>query len=74
MDLLREIAYYPLGPFPVVFYLGLVSYILLWATGMTMALARRLKRRRPVQAHHRLALATLGVATLHALLGVISRI
>lgn len=47
MDTLREIAYWPLGPFPVVFYLGLVSYALLLVTGAAMALPRRLKRRRP---------------------------
>jgi len=74
MDALREFAYTNLGPFPVIFYLGLVSYALLLATGATMSLPRRLKRRRPVRAHHWLAYSTGVVATLHALLGIVTRI
>ncbi len=74
MDTLREMAYWPLGPFPVLFYLGLVSYALLLATGASMALPRRLKRRRPLWLHHGLAYATVAVATLHALLGIVARI
>lgn len=74
MDTLREFAYTNLGPFPVIFYLGLVAYALLLATGATMGLARRLKRRRPLRAHHRLAYSTVAIATLHAVLGVVTRI
>lgn len=74
MDTLREFAYWMLGPFPVVFYLGLVSYALLLATGAAMGLPRRLKRRRPLRLHHGLAYATVAVATLHALLGIVARI
>lgn len=74
MDTLRELAYTNLGPFPVVFYLGLVSYALLLATGATMGFARRLKRRRPIRAHHWLAYTTVAVATAHAVLGVVARI
>lgn len=74
MDTLREIAYYPIGPFPVIFYLGVLSYVFLLATGASMALPARLKRRRPFRAHHRLAYTTALLATLHALLGIVSRI
>lgn len=74
MDALREFAYTNLGPFPVVFYLGLVGYALLLATGATMGLARRLNRRRPIRAHHWLAYSTVAVATVHAILGVVTRI
>ncbi|MCS7216344.1 MAG: hypothetical protein NZ924_01415 [Candidatus Bipolaricaulota bacterium] len=74
MEALRTIAYFPLGPFPLVFYLGLVSYALLLATGASMALPARRKRRRPLRVHHGLAYATALVATLHALLGVVARL
>lgn len=74
MDVLRELAYRNIGPFPVIFYLGLGSYGLLLATAATMAVALRLKKRRPVRAHRRLAYTTVAVATLHALLGVVTRI
>lgn len=74
METLREIAYYPFGPFPVVFYLGLLSYASLLATGASMALPARLKRRRPFRVHHRLAYVTAVLATLHALLGIAARI
>ncbi len=74
MDALREFAYTNLGPFPVVFYLGLGSYALLLVTGATMGIARRLKRRRPVRAHHWLAYSTVAVATVHALLGIVTRV
>lgn len=71
--MLGEIAYRNLGPFPVIFYLGLMSYALLLATAATMAIAR-LKKRRPLRAHRRLTYATVAVATLHALLGIAARI
>ncbi|HAZ27693.1 TPA: hypothetical protein DCY65_00240 [Candidatus Acetothermia bacterium] len=74
METLRAIAYYPIGPFPVLFYLGLMAYSLLLATGVTMGVARWLKKRRLLRAHHWLAYATMAVATLHALLGIASRI
>ncbi len=74
MDALREFAYTNFGPFPVIFYLGLLSYALLLATGATMSVARRFKRRRPVRAHHWLAYSTAVVATLHTLLGIVTRI
>lgn len=74
MDALREIAYRNIGPFPVIFYLGLVSYALLLVTGATMGLPRRLNKRRPVKVHHGLAYTTVAVATLHALLGIVTRI
>lgn len=74
MDTLREIAHYPLGPFPVIFYLGILSYVFLLVTGASMAIPARRKRRRPIRAHHLLAYITAILATLHALLGIVSRI
>jgi len=74
VDTLRQIAYHPIGPFPTLFYLGLVSYALLLVTGATMAVARRLRKRRSVRVHHWLAYSTVAVATVHALLGIVARI
>lgn len=58
----------------MIFSLGLVSYGFLLATGASMGLARRRGKRRPVEAHHWLAYTTVAVATLHALLGIVTRI
>lgn len=74
MDTLREIAYFPIGPFPVIFYLGVVGYAFLLATAGAMGLTRLLKKRRPVKVHRGLAYVTLAVATFHALLGIATRI
>ncbi|MEN3010056.1 MAG: hypothetical protein ABDI20_03605 [Candidatus Bipolaricaulaceae bacterium] len=73
MEAWRAIAYFPLGPFPVIFYLGLGSYALLLATGASMIVPAR-RKRRPLRVHHGLAYATALVATLHALLGVMARL
>lgn len=70
MELLRRIAFHPLGPFPVLFYLGIASYALLLVTGATMALARRTRRRLPIRFHHWLAYLTLALATVHGLLAL----
>ncbi|MEW6217582.1 MAG: hypothetical protein AB1543_07860 [Candidatus Bipolaricaulota bacterium] len=74
MDTLREIAYHYIGPFPVIFYLGVIGYAFLLATAGAMGLSRLLKKRRPVKIHRGLAYITLAVATLHALLGIVTRI
>ncbi len=74
MDTLRSVAYHYLGPYPVIFYLGLVGYALLLSTAGAMGLSRLLGKRRPVKVHRRLAYATLTIATLHALLGIAVRI
>jgi len=74
METLRRIAFYPLGPFPFLFYLGIVSYALLLATGASMALAKRIRRRKPVKLHHVLAYLTLALATLHGLLAIVGYI
>ncbi|MFH1610132.1 MAG: hypothetical protein ABID40_05860 [Candidatus Bipolaricaulota bacterium] len=70
MDLLRRIAFYPLGRLPLLFYLGVASYFLLLVTGATMVIARRMRRRLPVRFHHRLAYLTLALATIHGLLAI----
>ena len=74
MDTLREIAYHYIGPYPVIFYLGIIAYALLLATAGTVGLSRLLKKRRPVKVHRGLAYTTLALATFHALLGIATRI
>lgn len=70
MDLLREIAYYPLGAFPVLFYLGILSYAGLLATSLVMVLTRRKIVRIPFKYHHWLAYVTVLLATFHGLLAI----
>lgn len=74
MDTLRDIAYHPIGQFPVIFYLGVIGYASLLATAAAMGLPRLLKKRRPVKIHRGLAYVTLLLATAHALLGIATRI
>lgn len=70
MELLRRVAFHLLGPFPVLFYLGVVSYFFLLMTGVTMTVARRTRRRLPIRFHHWLAYLTLALATIHGLLAI----
>ncbi|MGC9529915.1 MAG: hypothetical protein ACP5G2_04765 [Candidatus Bipolaricaulaceae bacterium] len=70
MDLLGQIAYHPLGGFPVIFYLGILSYAGLLATSVVMVLTRRKIVRIPFKCHHWLAYLTVALATLHGLLSV----
>ncbi len=74
MDTLRQLAYHYIGPFPVIFYLGVIGYAFLLSAAGAMALPRLLRKRRAVKVHRGLAYATLVLATLHALLGIATRI
>jgi len=70
VEVLRQIAYHPLGNFPVLFYLGILSYVGLLATSAVMVLTRRKIVRIPFKYHHWLALLTILLATFHGLLAV----
>ncbi len=70
MDTLRQIAYHPLGPFPVLFYLGILSYAGLLATATVMVLTRRKIVRIPFKYHHWLGYMTVALATFHGLLAM----
>ncbi len=70
MELLRQIAYHPLGSFPVIFYLGILSYAGLLATSLVMVLTRRRIVRIPFKYHHWLAFITVALASLHGLLAI----
>lgn len=70
MSALRDLAFIYLGPLPLVFYLGVLTYLLLVVTVVLMALRMRRAVRFPFRVHHILAYSTLMVATLHALLAI----
>jgi len=70
METLREIGFHLLGPFPVIFYLGILSYAGLLATSTVMVLTRRKIVRIPFKYHHWLAYLTIAVATFHGLLAI----
>ncbi|HEC63502.1 MAG TPA: hypothetical protein ENI38_03860 [Candidatus Acetothermia bacterium] len=72
MDTLRQLAYLDLGGLPLLFYLGLLTYLLLLITVGSMVLRQRRLLRFPFRVHHLLAYLTLGVASLHALLAIAS--
>lgn len=69
MGALQNIAYLDLLGRPLIFYLGILTYVLLLVTVTLQILRLRVKRLRriPRGLHHALGLATLGIATLHGL-------
>lgn len=70
MGFLQSIAYQPILGFPVIGYLGILSYVLLVITGALMAVAKRKKKRLPMKLHHRYAMATIIAATVHGILAL----
>lgn len=73
MDFIRHIAYASsFGPFPVVVWVGLLTYLLFVSTAGLTSLKRWNKtlRRVPVKVHRRLAVAAVVVATIHLVLGM----
>ncbi len=71
MAFLQSIAYQPILGFPVIGYLGILSYVLLVITGALMAVAKRRKKRLPMKRHHRFAMVTLAAATIHGILALV---
>jgi cytochrome b561 len=70
MGFLQDLAYTMIGGFPVIGYLGILSYLLMVATAMVMILTRRKIVRIKPKVHFRLAYTTLIVATLHGVLAI----
>ena len=73
MGTLRSVGFgTALGPFPVVVWIGLITYFLLLVTFTLAGLKRYVKplRRVPVSVHRGFAIATALVATFHLLLGL----
>lgn len=70
MVFLQQIAYTMFFNFPIVGYLGILSYLLLILTASLMVLTKRRIIRVPVKYHKRSALLTTIVATFHFLLAI----
>ncbi len=69
---LVSLAYYPLLGRPLIFRFGLLTFILLLAPFLTGYLRRKGWRRIHFRAHFILARLTLLVASIHALLGILT--
>ena len=70
----QEITYYLIGGIPFIVYLGVLTFILFFITGMIAMLRRKGKTKIPVQWHFRLAYLSLALGSLHLILGVFSYI
>lgn len=70
MGFLQDIAYTSVLGFPVIGYLGIIGYLLMFATAMVMVLTRRKVVKIKPKVHFRLAYATVAVATVHGLLAL----
>lgn len=72
MSALQDIAYLDILGRPLIFYLGIITYVLLITTVALQMLRLRVKglRRIPRGLHHALGLATVGMATVHGLLSI----
>jgi hypothetical protein len=73
MGFLRDVAFGTIwGPFPVVVWIGLATYVLLLLTAALAGLKRRIKalRRVPMAVHRGLAVAAILLATFHLVLGL----
>lgn len=70
---LTPLAYTPIFGKPLIFYFGIITLTLLFSTATVGYLSYKGKNV-PFKLHIGLAVATLVVATLHALLGIASSI
>ena len=72
MHVLQNVAYTTVFGYPLVFYLGILTYVLLLATLAIPVLNAKTKRipRISVGVHRRLGYVTLALGTLHGLLTI----
>lgn len=70
MYTLQSIAYTMYFGFPLVGYLGILSYVLLLITASLMVLTKKRILRVPVKYHRQAALITILIATIHFLLAI----
>ena len=72
MTALQNAAYFDIFGRPLIFYLGILTYVLLLATVFIQVFRLRIRRMRkiPRGLHHALAFITLGLATIHGLLSL----
>ena len=72
MHFLQDIAYTTILGYPLIFYLGILTYVFLLATLLAPVLNARVRRIRriSVRVHRRLGYITLALGTLHGLLTI----
>lgn len=70
MVFLRNLAYQPILNFPLIGYLGIISYLLMLSAAVVMMLTRRKIRRFKPQLHFRLAYSAVIVSTVHGILAL----
>ncbi len=72
MHALQNVAYTTILGYPLVFYLGILTYVLLLATLIIPVLNANVKKipRISVRIHRRLGYVTLALGTLHGLLTI----
>jgi len=70
MRVLQNIAYTTILGYPLIFYLGILTYVMLIVTLVIPVLNARVKRlpRISVQVHQQFGYITLALATVHGLL------
>ncbi len=70
MRFFQDLAYQPIFGFPVIGYLGILSYLLLIATALVMVLTRRRIVKILPKYHFRLAYLTISAATIHGVMAI----
>ena len=70
MQFIQNAAYQPIFGFPVIGYLGILSYLLLISAAMVMVLTRRRIVKIPPKYHFRLAYLTIIAATIHGVMAL----
>lgn len=70
MAFLQDLAYVSFLGFPLIGYLGIISYLSLVATATVSILTRRRIVKIPMRIHFRLAYLTLSLTTVHAVLAL----
>ncbi len=69
--MLEYISYFQILGKPLIFHLGILSFILLIATASISIFGMKLKIRNSFKLHKLLALITIVVVTIHGLLGIL---
>ncbi|MDD3997571.1 MAG: hypothetical protein WCR91_00605 [Sphaerochaetaceae bacterium] len=70
MDVIRNAAYQSFLGLPLIGWIGIITYLLMWATALVMILSRRKIVKIKPKVHFRLAYITVAAATVHGLFAV----
>ncbi len=68
--MLSEISYFLILGKPLIMYLGIATFVCVATTALIAVLRRRAPRRIPFVLHHRVAVASLILASIHGVLGM----